>query len=162
MTDLDADFTGPADAITGPGRIVPYLIVAGAADAIDFYQSAFGAVETLRLDMPDGRIGHAELRILGAEIALADEYPEMDYLGPDTRGGSSLSLQLFVPDVDAFVARAVAAGALLERPVADQFYGSRVGTIVDPFGHRWQVMTPVEEVSPDEMRRRLATLDDEA
>ena len=141
-------------------RITPYLIVAGAAEAIDFYREAFGLVETFRLDMPDGRVGHAELGGGGAEIALADEYPEHGIVGPASLGGTTVTLQLVVPDVDAVVAAAVAAGASLEREVADQFHGNRSGTVIDPFGHRWSVQTPIEEVSIEEMRRRLAELDD--
>jgi len=139
--------------------ITPYLIVDGAAAAIDFYRAAFGAVETFRLDMPDGRVGHAELSFGGAEIALADEYPEWGLLGPIARGGTTVTLQLDVPDVDEVVATAAAAGATIERPAADQFHGSRVGTVIDPFGHRWSVRTHIEDVPVDEMRRRLAELE---
>jgi PhnB protein len=140
----------------------PYLVVAGAAAAIDFYVAAFGAVETMRLMQPDGRVGHAELRIGTSGIMLADEFPEYGFAGPLARGGTSVSLHLVVPDVDATVAAAVAAGATLEREVSDQFYGSRSGTIIDPFGHRWIVQTPVEEVSVEEMQRRLDELDGES
>jgi PhnB protein len=139
--------------------ITPYLILDDADAAIAFYAAAFGAVETFRLDMPDGRVGHAELSIGGAEIALADEYPEWGLLGPIARGGTTVTLQLEVPDVDEVVAAAVAAGATLERPVADQFHGNRVGTVIDPFGHRWSVRTHLEDVPLDEMRRRLDELE---
>jgi PhnB protein len=139
----------------------PYLIVDGAAAAIDFYREAFGAVETFRLDMPDGRVGHAELEIDGAAFDLADEYPEMGYLGPISVGSTTVTLHLEVPDVDAFAATAVEAGATLERPPSDQFHGNRSATIVDPFGHRWSVQTRIEDVSIDEMRRRLDELEDE-
>jgi PhnB protein len=121
--------------------------------------TAFGAVETMRLMQPDGRVGHAELRIGPAGIMLADEFPEYGFTGPLARGGTSVSLHLVVPDVDATVAAAVAAGATLEREVADQFYGSRSGAIIDPFGHRWIVQTPIEDVSVEEMQRRLDELD---
>jgi PhnB protein len=136
----------------------PYLIVADATAAIDFYIAAFGAVEAMRLMQPDGRVGHAQLRIGSAGIMLADEFPEFDNLGPLALGGTSVSLHLVVPDVDATVAAAVAAGATLEGEVTDQFYGNRSGLIVDPFGHRWMVQTPIEEISAEEMQRRLDEL----
>lgn len=142
-------------------ELEPYLIVADAAAAIDFYVAVFGAVETMRLMQPDGRVGHAQLRIGSAGFMLADEFPEFDNLGPLALGGSPVSLHLVVPDVDATVAAAVEAGATLQRPVTDEFYGSRSGTIVDPFGHRWNVQTPIEEVSAEEMQRRLDDLSSE-
>ena len=159
MTDLDT--TTPTATSEATTTIVPYLIVAGAADAIEFYRAAFGAEVTMRLDMPDGRVGHAELDILGAEIALADEYPEQSIVGPASLGGTSVTLRIVVPDVDAFVATAAEAGATVEREVADQFYGSRAGTLIDPFGHRWNVQTPIEDVSVDEMQRRLDAFDED-
>ena len=134
--------------------LTPYLSVRGAADAIDFYRRAFDAVETFRFDDTDGRIGHAELQIDGAALHLADEYPEAGHVGPETLGGSSVVLSLVVSDVDAVVARAVAAGATIVREVADQFYGDRSGQIVDPFGHRWSISTPGEAMSLEEMHRR--------
>ena len=136
----------------------PYLSVADAAAAIDFYVAVFGAVETMRLTQPDGRIGHAELRIGSAGLMLADEFPDMGFVGPLVRGGTSVSLHLSVPDVDATVAAAVDAGATLERAVVDEFYGQRSGVILDPFGHRWMIQTPIEEVSAEEMQRRLDEL----
>lgn len=139
----------------------PYLIVADAAAAIDFYVAAFGAVETMRLMQADGRVGHAELRIGSAGIMLADEFPEYDNVSPRTLGGTPVSLHLVVPDVDATVAAAVAAGATIEREVSLEFYGSRSGTFIDPFGHRWNVQTPVEEVSTEELQRRLDELSSE-
>jgi len=139
----------------------PYLSVADAAAAIDFYVAVFGAVETMRLTQPDGRIGHAELRIGSSGIMLADEFPDMGFVGPLVRGGTSVSLHLSVPDVDATVAAAVDAGATLERAVVDEFYGQRSGTILDPFGHRWMIQTPIEEVSAEEMQRRLSELSDD-
>jgi PhnB protein len=134
--------------------LTPYLSVRDAAAAIDFYRRAFDATETFRFDDADGRIGHAELQIGGATLHLADEYPEAGHVGPITLGGSPVLLSLVVPDVDAVVARAVAEGATLVREVADQFYGDRVGQIVDPFGHRWSISTRVEDVSLEEMQRR--------
>ena len=139
-------------------QVIPYLHVQGAARAIEFYQRAFGATEVLRLSEPDGRIGHAEILIGGARIMLADEYPEYGILGPQSLGGTSVSLHLTVPDVDAFAQQAVAAGAKLAKPIKDEFYGERGGRLEDPFGHVWQVMTPIEEVSPEEMQRRYDAL----
>ena len=138
----------------GYQAVTPYLIVDGAADAIEFYKKAFGATEVMRMPGPDGRIGHAEVRIADSHVMLADEAKEMGHKGPKTVGGSPISLLLYVEDVDKVVDRAVAAGAKLTRPVADQFYGDRTGGIEDPFGHQWYVATHVEDVSPEEMRKR--------
>ena len=134
----------------------PYLIVKGAARAIDFYKQAFGATELMRFPGPGGSIGHAEIRIGDSPIMLADEMPQMGYRSPAALGGSPVSVMLYVPDVDKVVDRAVKAGAKLEKPVADQFYGDRNGTIHDPFGHVWTVSTHKEDVSPEEMQRRVA------
>ena len=134
----------------------PYLIVKGAARAIDFYKHAFGATELMRFPGPGGSIGHAEIRIGDSPIMLADEMPQMGYRSPAALGGSPVSVMLYVPDVDKVVDRAVKAGAKLEKPVADQFYGDRNGTIHDPFGHVWTVSTHKEDVSPEEMQRRVA------
>jgi PhnB protein len=134
--------------------VVPYLCVKGAAAAIDFYKQAFGAEEVMRLSEPNGRIGHAEVRINGARIMLADEFPEYDILSPSSRGGSSVSIALEVDDVDVIVARAAKAGATVLQKVADQFYGDRSGKIRDPFGHTWQVSTRIEQLSAEEMQRR--------
>lgn len=136
------------------GALSPYLVVKGAAAAIDFYRAAFGAVEQFRLTGPDGRIGHAELKLAGATVMLADEWPDFGALSPPSVGGSPVKLHLYVEDCDAVVARAVAAGATLVRPVADQFYGDRSGMVADPFGHSWFVATLKEEVAPQEMQRR--------
>jgi PhnB protein len=128
-----------------PTVLTPYLMVTGAAEAIDFYARAFGATETMRLTGGDGRVGHAEMRIGEATFMLADEAPEQvpNMRGPRTLGATTVSLHLHVPDVDATVQRAVEAGATLERPVADQSYGERTGILVDPCGHRWFVATPL-------------------
>ncbi|MDR6290086.1 MULTISPECIES: VOC family protein [Inquilinus] len=142
----------------GYPTLTPYLIIRNAAAAIEFYQVAFGAAERMRMDAPGGAIGHAELLIGGSLLMLADEMPEMGYSGPEAVGGTPVSLMLYVGDVDAVVERAVAAGATLSRPVADQFYGDRSGTVIDPFGHVWTIATHVEDVPPDEMRRRAAAL----
>jgi PhnB protein len=132
----------------------PYLIIKGAADAIEFYKKAFGATELLRMADPQGRVGHAEIKIGDSVIMLADEHPSMGYRGPRSLGGSSVSILLYLPDVDDVFARAVKAGAKAQRAVANQFYGDRSGTLEDPFGHVWTVATHVEDVAPEEMKRR--------
>jgi len=136
----------------------PYLSIKGAADAIEFYKKAFGATETLRLADPAGKIGHAELKIGKANIMLADEYPEMGFVGPKTLGGSPVTIHLYVEDVDALARQVEAAGAKVLRPVADQFYGDRVGQFEDPFGHRWSLSTRKEDMSAEEMKKRAAAL----
>ncbi|HKA36209.1 MAG TPA: VOC family protein [Thermoanaerobaculia bacterium] len=135
----------------------PYLIVDGAAAAIDFYKKAFGAKEVGRFATPDGKVGHADVLIGQGHVMLADASPEMGSKAPGAYGGSPISLCVYVDDVDAVVARAVAAGAKLTRPVADQFYGDRTGGVTDPFGHVWYLMTHVEDVSDEEMRNRMAS-----
>jgi PhnB protein len=136
--------------------VTPYLAIHRAAEAIEFYKQAFGAVERMRMPAPGGKIGHAELEIAGGLIMLADEHPDIDFRGPSARGGTSVLIHLYVADVDAFCDRAVRAGARLVRPVSDQFYGDRSGQLQDPYGHMWSIATHVEDVSPDEMRRRAA------
>jgi PhnB protein len=142
----------------GYHTMTPYLIVDGAARAIDFYTKVLGATEKMRMPSPGGKIGHAELNLGDTMIMLADEHPEMDARAPRAFGGSPVSLMLYVPDVDATVAKATAAGARVVRKVENQFYGDRMGTIEDPFGHRWHVATHVEDVPPDELARRAAAL----
>ena len=132
----------------------PYLIIKGAAEAIEFYKRAFGATELLRMADAQGRVGHAEIKIGDSVIMLADEQPAMGYRGPRSLGGSSVSILLYLAEVDAVFERAVRAGAKAQRPVADQFYGDRSGTLEDPFGHVWTVATHVEDVLPEEMQRR--------
>jgi len=132
----------------------PYLIVNGAAEAIEFYERVFGATELLRMTDPQGRIGHAEIRIGDSVIMLADEHPDMGYRGPRSMGGSSVSILLYVDDVDTIFDRALSAGATVQRPIANQFYGDRSGKLEDPFGHVWSIATHVEDVPPEEMRRR--------
>jgi PhnB protein len=134
----------------------PYLSVKGAGRAIEYYKNAFGAREVMRIEQPDGRIGHAELRIGAAPIMLADEFPEMNFLSPASLGGTPVNILIYVEDVDALVRRATAEGAKLVRPVADQFYGDRVGVLKDPFGHSWSFAMHVEDVSLEEMKRRAA------
>ena len=132
----------------------PYLIIGGAAEAIEFYKKAFGATELFRFPAPDGKIGHAEIKIGDSPIMLADEYPEMGYKGPQTLGGSPVSIMIYVDDVDTVFNRAVAAGASVKEAVSDKFYGDRMGTLADPFGHVWHVSTHKEDVSVEEMERR--------
>jgi len=135
----------------------PYLVIDGAARAIEFYQKAFGAVEKFRMPDPKtNRIGHAEILIGNSHIMMADEFPEMGYKSPRSLGGTPVSILLYVPDVDATVERAVRLGAKIEKPVQNQFYGDRMGSIEDPFGHKWSIATHIEDVSPEEMQRRMA------
>jgi PhnB protein len=133
----------------------PYLVVKDAAAAIEYYKKAFGATETLRMAAPNGRIGHAEIKVGDSPIMLADECPEMGYRGPQALGGSPVSLLLYVEDVDARFSRAVAAGAKPVQPVQDQFYGDRSGTLTDPFGHTWTIATHKEDLSAEEIGRRF-------
>lgn len=140
----------------GYPRVMPYLIVDGASSAIDFYVSVLGASERMRLPGPDGRVGHAELTLGDSVIMLADEYPDMEARGPVALGGTPVSLLVYVEDVDGVFERAVQAGARALRPVEDRFYGDRVGRFEDPFGHRWDVSTHIEDVPPEEMSRRAA------
>ena len=140
----------------GYHTVTPYLILSGADDAIAFYKKALGAEEVMRLGGPGGKIGHAEIKIGNSRIMLADEHPELQALSPRTVGGSPVSIHLYVENADAAVERAVAAGAKLVRPVADQFYGDRVGGIEDPFGYRWFIATHKEDLTMDEIRRRAA------
>ncbi len=136
-------------------RVTPYLSVDGAADAIDFYVSALGATQRGdRMTMPDGRIGHAELQFGDAVVMLADAFPDQDFIDPRALGGSPVTLHLYVEDVDAVFAAAVAAGAEQLKPVSTEFYGDRSGKFRDPWGHIWNVATHVEDVAPDEMERR--------
>lgn len=142
----------------GYRSITPYLVVDGAERAIAWYAEAFGARERMRLPMPGSRIGHAEIEIGDSLVMLADEAPQWEARGPGAFGGSPVTLHLYVADVDATVARAVAAGATLKRPVENQFYGDRSGTLLDPFGHVWHVATHVEEVPPEEITRRMRSM----
>lgn len=134
--------------------ITPYLIIKGAAAAIDFYKRAFGATELMRLEGPNGTIGHAEILLGNSPVMLADEHPPMGYTGPQHYGGSPVSLMFYVEDVDAMFDRAVSAGAKVKQPVKDQFYGDRTGTLEDPFGHVWSLGTHKEDLSPEEINRR--------
>jgi PhnB protein len=138
----------------GYHSVTPYLIVKGADRAIEFYKKVFGASQRMRMDGPNGTVGHAEIEIDGSAIMLADEFPDMGYRSPQSIGGTGVSLHLYVKDVDACFNRAVASGAKALRPVQDQFYGDRSGTVEDPFGHVWTISTHKEDVSPDELRKR--------
>jgi PhnB protein len=132
----------------------PYLIIKGAANALDFYKKAFGATEIMRIPAPGGKVGHAEIKIGNAIIMLADEFPEMNHTSPQSLGGTPVSILVYVPDVDAFLKRAIAAGAKVRQAVENKFYGDRSGTLEDPFGHHWHFATHVEDVPPDEMAKR--------
>jgi PhnB protein len=142
----------------GYEAVTPYLIVKDAARAIEFYTQAFGATELMRYD-DNGKVGHAELRIGRGIVMLADEYPDRGITAPQPRDSSTVNLMMYVEDVDAVVAKAEQAGATVERPVRDQFYGDRMGSILDPFGHRWHIATHVEDVPPEEMAERAAQAD---
>jgi len=138
----------------GYHSVTPYLIIEGAADAIEFYKQAFGATELFRFPSPDGKIGHAEMKIGDSPIMLADAYPDKGYKGPKSLGGSPVSLMIYVEDVDTVFSQAVAAGATVKEAVSDKFYGDRLGTLVDPFGHVWHISTHKEDVSLAEMEKR--------
>jgi PhnB protein len=140
----------------GYPRVTPYLIIAGASDAIRFYTDVLGATERFRLPAPEDRIGHCELQIGDSVVMLADEFEEMGAVGPRTVGGSPVTIHVYVEDVDSVFAKAIEAGATERRAVSNQFYGDRSGEFEDPFGHRWSVATRVEDVSPEEMERRMA------
>jgi PhnB protein len=138
----------------GAGPLTPYIVVQGAARAIDFYCRVFGAREDFRLSEPCGKIGHAELLLGDTRLMLADEYPDFGALGPASVGGTPVSLHLYVADVDTTMALAEADGATVLRAAKDEFYGDRQGMLLDPFGHRWHIATRGETVSPQEMQRR--------
>jgi PhnB protein len=140
----------------GYHSVTPYLAVDDGARAIAFYKEAFGATEVMRMPGPGGKIGHAEIRIGDSRIMLADEYPDMGFRSPKAYGGSPVGLHLYVEDVDDVARQALAAGAKELRPVKDQFYGDRTGSLEDPFGHVWHIATRKEDLSSDELKRRAA------
>ena len=140
----------------GYPRVTPYLCVDGAAAAIDFYTKVLGAAEKVRMAAPGGKIGHAELALGDSIVMLADEHPDVGFLGPKSVGGTPVTISVYVENVDEVFERAVAEGASAERPIEDQFYGDRTGQFQDPFGHRWHVATHVEDVPPAEMEKRAA------
>jgi len=140
---------------TSAGALSPYIAVKGAAEAIAFYKAAFGAEESFRLQDPgSNKIGHSEITIGANTVMIADEYPEFGALSPDSLGGSPVKLHLYVKDIDTTFAQALEAGATELRPVKDEFYGDRTGTLMDPFGHTWMLASKKEEVSPEEMQKR--------
>lgn len=140
----------------GYHSVTPYLSIKGAAKAIDYYKEVFGATELFRMGAPDGKIGHAEIKIGNSPIMLADEFPEMEFVSPQTLGGSPIGLMIYVDDVDTMFNKAIGAGATEVKPLQDQFYGDRSGTLKDPFGHVWTVATHVEDVAPEELQKRAA------
>jgi len=142
----------------GYTAVTPYLTIKGAAQAIDFYKKAFGAEEVMRFPMPDGKLAHAEINIGGSVVMLHDEAPEWKAFSPQTVGDTSVSIMLYVNDVDAVFKRAIEAGATSTMEVADQFYGDRAGGLKDPFGHKWHIATHIEDVGPDEIQRRAAQM----
>lgn len=146
----------------GYGTVTPYLIVHDAVAALEFYKKVFGAVEEMRMEWPGDKVGHAEFMIGDSCVMLASEFPEIGAVAPTTVGGSSVTLAIYTEDVDAMFARALAEGAKQERPVENQFYGDRSGTIIDPFGHKWSLSTHIEDVSPDELKRRQEAMFREA
>ena len=140
----------------GYHSVTPYMICKGAAEAIEFYKTAFGAVEVMRMAGPNGQIAHAEIKIGDSHIMLSDEHPEMGIYSPQHYGGSPISVLLYVENADGTVNAAVAAGAKVTRPLKDEFYGDRAGTVVDPFGHQWYVHTHIKDVSSEELQRAAA------
>jgi PhnB protein len=142
----------------GYHTVTPYLAIKNAVKALEFYKQAFGAIETSKLMVPDGRLGHAEIRLGDSVIMLSDEFPEYGGKSPETLGGSPVSIHLYVADVDAFFKRALAAGAKERKPMMDQFYGDRSGQLEDPFGHLWWVATHKEDVAPEEMQKRVEAM----
>ena len=139
----------------GYHSVTPYLIIKGAAKALEYYKTAFGAIELFRMEH-NGQIGHAEIKIGDSPIMLADEQPEMKYLSPQTLGGTPVSIMIYVEDVDTIYKQAIDAGGVEMKAIQDQFYGDRSGTLTDPFGHVWTVATHTEDVSPEEIEKRLA------
>ena len=142
----------------GYHSVTPYLHIRDAARAIEFYKQVFGATEVLRMDAPDGKIGHAEIKIGDSHVMLADEFPDIDVRSPESFGGTPVSLLLYVEDVDALAERALAAGAKMLSPLEDKFYGDRMGKLQDPFGHIWAIATHTEDVSPEELQKRAAAM----
>jgi len=142
----------------GYPRVMAYLAIDGAGDAIEFYKQVFGATERMRMPGPDGTIGHAEIEIGDSVIMMADTSPEMDFVDPKKIGGTPVVLTIYVEDADATHKQALAAGAKETQPLEDKFYGDRASQFDDPWGHRWNVMTHVEDVSPEEMQKRMEAL----
>lgn len=139
----------------GYHSITPYLVCKGAAEALEFYKKAFGATETMRLGGPGGKVMHGEFQIGDSRVMIADEFPEINALAPQSPGSSGVGICFYVEDVDAMVARATEAGATIARPLQDQFYGDRSATLHDPFGHVWTIATHIEDVDNEELQRRM-------
>ena len=142
----------------GYHSVTPYLVVDGAAEALEFYKNAFGATELMRMPAPGGKIGHAEIMIGDSHVMLADEHPEQGHRGPKSIGGTPVGIMIYVEDVDSMFRKAVSLGATETRPVETQFYGDRMGALTDPFGHNWMISTHVEDVTPEEMERRMKAM----
>jgi len=142
----------------GYHSVTPYLILDGASGAIEFYKKAFGATEIMRMPGPNGRIGHAEIKIGDSPVMMADEHPEMGYRSPKALGSTPVSLLIYVEDADRVFNAAISNGAKSLKPMADQFYGDRMGTLQDPFGHIWTIGTHIEDVTPEEMKRRMSEM----
>jgi uncharacterized glyoxalase superfamily protein PhnB len=142
----------------GMHTLTPHLVCGGAADALDFYSKAFGAAELSRMLGPGGKLMHAAMRVGDSVLMLVDEFPEWGSLGPKALGGSPVTVHMYVPDVDASVERALAAGATVRMPVQDAFWGDRYGQIEDPFGHRWSLATHTRDLSPEEIREGMAAM----
>jgi PhnB protein len=142
----------------GYHAVTPYLIVDGAAEAIEFYKKAFGATELMRMPRPDGKIAHAEFMIGDSHVMIADEHPDQGHVGPKTVGGTPVGIMIYVPDVDARFSAAVAGGAVATRQPNDEFYGDRMAGITDPFGHNWMIATHIEDVSDEEIQRRMKAM----
>ena len=142
----------------GNSAVTPYLIIDGAAEAIDYYAKVFNATEVMRMPGPEGMVMHAEIKIGDSVIMLADENPSMSALSPKSVGGTPVMICVYIEDVDSVVEAAVAAGGTLERAVQDQFYGDRSGAIVDPFGHRWTIATHIEDLTSEEIESRMAKM----
>jgi PhnB protein len=143
----------------GYSSVTPYLIIDGAAEALEFYKEVFGATEVMRMPGPDGRIAHAEITVGGSHIMLGDEHPDQGHRGPKSIGGTPVGIMLYVPNVDEMFNAAVAKGATATRPLADQFYGDRTGSITDPWGHNWMISTHTEDVTPEDMQKRMEALE---
>ena len=140
----------------GFNTLTPHLVVKGASQAIDFYKKAFGAEEIKRMPGPDGKsLIHAELKIGNSRLMLVDEFPEMNARGPETMGGTPVTIHMFVEDADAVFNRALGAGAQVRMPLADMFWGDRYGVVSDPFGHLWSIATHKEDLTPEEMGKRM-------
>jgi PhnB protein len=147
--------TGKVNPIpVGYEGATPYLIIKDAARALEFYKKAFGATEIMRIPTPEGKVGHAEIKIGAAIVMLADEFPDMNCKSPQSFGGTPVSIMVYVKDVDRFVKQAISGGGKVLRPVENKFYGDRAGSLEDPFGHQWHFATHVEDVPPDELPKR--------